>query len=128
MDRGFYHNGAGEIVFAGNRKPEDPAGLTWVSTSLQIPETLKDHDQYLYQWDGSEIINRVAEDLNVWLDVTVRPERGRRLIESDIYMISDYPITAEKKAELAAYRQDLRDLPVTLTEIVDPIPWPAQPA
>ena len=42
---------------------------------------------------------------------TLRSERRTNLIDSDKFMLSDYPITTEQKSELLTYRQTLRDLP-----------------
>ena len=67
-------------------------------------------------------------DVVAWIDHSVRPERDQRLQMSDKYMISDYPITEAVRTEWTTYRQALRDLPGTLTVIVDPIPWPSEPA
>ena len=40
--------------------------------------------------------------------------RNALLIESDKIMISDYPITEEKREEWKVYRQSLRELPSTI--------------
>lgn len=55
-----------------------------------------------------------AVELDVFID-SIRPERNILLQESDKYMFSDYPITAVKKQEFVIYRQELRDLPQTIT-------------
>lgn len=56
-----------------------------------------------------------------------RTERDRRLGLCDWTQLPDAPLTAEEKAEWAAYRQALRDLPQIA---VDPttIQWPIEPA
>lgn len=41
----------------------------------------------------------------------LRAERDRLLRDSDWAMLPDAPLTAEQRAEWAAYRQALRDLP-----------------
>lgn len=41
----------------------------------------------------------------------VREQRDRLLQQTDKLMVSDYPIEAEAKAQMAAYRQYLRDIP-----------------
>ena len=41
----------------------------------------------------------------------LRKERNLFLEETDKYMTMDYPLTEEQRAQLAAYRQALRDLP-----------------
>ena len=50
-----------------------------------------------------------------WLDEAVRAERDVRLAGTDWTQLLDAPITKEKQAEFAVYRQQLRDLPATIT-------------
>ena len=54
----------------------------------------------------------------------LRAERNAKLAETDIYMISDYPITTEQKTAWETYRQALRDM-----DFSDPnnITWPTKP-
>ena len=49
---------------------------------------------YIYLWD--ELLEK----------------RNNKLIASDWTQLPDSPLSAEKKAEWAAYRQALRDLPI----------------
>lgn len=42
-----------------------------------------------------------------------RTERDGILSQTDRYMIADYPITDEKRAQYKAYRQYLRDIPAS---------------
>ena len=63
----------------------------------------------------------------------IREKRNRLLLESDIYMVSDYPITDEKREEWKVYRQQLRDMPLNAENvynengaIVD-FNWPTPP-
>ena len=65
----------------------------------------------------------------------VRIERNELLKQSDWTQFSDSPLTAEKKAEWATYRQALRDITVGLTvptnqkgyPILENINWPTKP-
>ena len=41
----------------------------------------------------------------------LRNDRDNLLLETDKYMISDYPISEEDKALMITYRKDLRDCP-----------------
>ena len=41
----------------------------------------------------------------------LRQERNQLLAATDKYMLVDYPISAEEKANVATYRQELRDAP-----------------
>ena len=54
----------------------------------------------------------------------LRAERNAKLAETDIYMISDYPITTEQKTAWETYRQALRG-----SDCSDPdnITWPTKP-
>ena len=49
-----------------------------------------------------------------WLQL-LKDHRARYLYESDWTQGADSPLTDEKKAEWATYRQKLRDLPTTAT-------------
>lgn len=54
----------------------------------------------------------------------LRAERNAKLAETDVYMVSDYPITTEQKTAWQTYRQSLRDM-----DFSDPdnITWPNKP-
>ncbi|HEL4805467.1 TPA: phage tail assembly chaperone [Stenotrophomonas maltophilia] len=55
----------------------------------------------------------------------MRIERGQRLRATDWTQMDDAPLTAEKKLEIQAYRQLLRDLP-SRPGFPD-VPWPQFP-
>jgi hypothetical protein len=92
-----------------------------------------DYDGYM-RADYDDWINdgNVPEDayadLEEWLNGLIRPQRNAKLSETDKYMIPDYPISTTEKAKWETYRQALRDLPESLTEIVSSIPWPTVPS
>ena len=54
------------------------------------------------------------------VDAWVRRPRNHHLIISDWTQMPDAPLSAEKKAEWAAYRQALRDMTATYANIQDP--------
>lgn len=56
----------------------------------------------------------------------VRRERDERLTASDWTQMADSPLSPEKRAAWAAYRQALRDLPSVYSGD-GPIPWPVAP-
>ena len=56
--------------------------------------------------DGEKVEQEVSWE-------TIKTERLSNLLQTDKYMISDYPITQEQKEELILFRQLLRDLPQT---------------
>lgn len=63
----------------------------------------------------------------MWSDV--RNSRDIILIQSDWSQLPDAPLTAAKKAEWAAYRAALRDVPLTNADVtsLDDVVWPTQP-
>lgn len=63
-------------------------------------------------------------------DRFIRPARDFYLAKSDWTQTVDAPLSAEKRAEWAAYRQALRDIPATFpdAERPDQIVWPTTPA
>jgi len=68
------------------------------------------------------------------LNILLRAKRNKLLQQSDWTQGADSPLTAEKKAEWATYRQGLRDLLNTHNETTiqnweqyDAIPWPTKP-
>ncbi len=54
----------------------------------------------------------------VELFAALRQKRNARLVETDVYLVADYPITAENLEKVKAYRSALRDLPS-----LDGAPW-----
>jgi hypothetical protein len=58
----------------------------------------------------------------------LREKRDKLLKETDVYMISDFPLSEDKKQQLIEYRQALRDLPqVSLLDEQSSISWPTPP-
>ena len=70
-------------------------------------------NKYNFVKSEREEKERIEEEnfQNSWL--RVRQLRGEQFTLTDKYMISDYPITAEKRTEFETYRTALRDLPET---------------
>lgn len=97
-----------------------------ISALGEAPDpTWTDQEPAIIQiWDGTGWF----DDLTLWLDLIVRPQRDSLLLASDKYMLSDYPISEGVRGDWATYRQALRDLPESLTQITEPISWPALPA
>lgn len=57
----------------------------------------------------------------------VRDKRTSLLFSTDIYMLSDYPISEEKRNEIKVYRQLLRDVPQQ-EGFPDNVVWPEKPS
>lgn len=55
----------------------------------------------------------------------VRNERDQLLLESDKYMLSDYPLTEEQRKAIIDYRQQLRD--ITKQPYFPLVDWPEKP-
>jgi hypothetical protein len=55
-----------------------------------------------------------------------REKRNQLIAETDYLLMSDYPLDAEKKAAVLAYRQALRDLPEQ-AGFPRQIDWPVKP-
>lgn len=56
----------------------------------------------------------------------VRRQRDDLIRKTDWTQVGDSQLTAEKKAEFAAYRQALRDIPQTYSD-PDTVVWPEKP-
>ena len=80
-----------------------------------------------YNWNGTS----EAWEFNsskFWEEVRV--DRNYRLVTCDWTQTADSPLTDEKKAEWASYRQALRNIPATNPDVTDPdeVVWPDQPS
>lgn len=102
-----------------------------------VPEY--DPDRYIPKWN-SETMTWDMEDHPIWIDQNrnpsleeeigrVREYRDYMLFVTDWTQMPDTPITDEKKAEFAAYRQELRDVPAqeNYDGTYDSIIWPTRP-
>ena len=60
----------------------------------------------------------------------LRLERNRRLAKCDWTQGNDSPLTSDKKAEWATYRQALRDIPANNSSVtdLDQVSWPTEPS
>jgi len=74
-------------------------------------------------WDGSTFSPQPPDYDLQWK--IVRAMRDQKLQESDWTQFPDVPITAEKRAEWIAYRQELRDVP-NQSDPFD-VTWPTVP-
>ena len=70
----------------------------------------------------TELQARILEDHKNF----IRAERDRRLAECDWTQGQDSPLSEDKKNAWKIYRQTLRDLPASITE-VNIIQWPEKP-
>lgn len=88
-------------------------------------------NQNLHSPEQYEIKDLESADFEAALDKAVRPLRDQLLQKSDIFMISDFPISPEEKTAWEVYRQALRDLPESVdldeVEFIDELEWPEAP-
>lgn len=80
-----------------------------------------------YDWNT----NSLQWDFNIeFLQRELRNARNRKIPASDWTQTVDAPLTTEKKAEWATYRQALRDLPANIPDTarsMSDIVWPTEP-
>ncbi len=78
-------------------------------------------DEMVLSEDADKV---TAKEAGVW--ASVRADRDARLLASDKYVLTDYPISPEDLQLVKDYRQALRDLP---EELEDPseVVWPEFP-
>jgi len=82
-------------------------------------------DVYLNVWNRAETEPTDAQleaALNTWNWDYVRKERDSLLAVTDFYALSDVTMSAD----MATYRQDLRDLPASTADSEDVV-WPTKP-
>ena len=83
---------------------EDTDSLWDSETCIEVtqkPSVNHEYNMTDEEWELSE----------VHYMTTLRANRDALLIESDKYIIEDYPISAEDKALIVTYRQELRACP-----------------
>ena len=95
----------------------DGESITENKDGTQIKTAQSVIDAIIKKYDdtktATELAIKTAQDnfLNSW--DRVREERNNLLVDSDKYIISDYPITDDDKNKIQTYRKSLRDIPVT---------------
>lgn len=79
---------------------------------LEITEKQYDEAEGLFRIiNGKIFLGKTKEEKKEDLATEKRSTRDGYLLETDKYMISDFPISENKKDEMKKYRQTLRDLP-----------------
>ena len=61
--------------------------------------------------NGKIFLGKTEEEKKEELATEKRRIRDGYLLQTDKYMISDFPLTSEKRKEIKEYRQILRDIP-----------------
>jgi hypothetical protein len=108
-----------------------PANDISLSTHFLLPDNVpiygvaaqrnNEGDIELYQ--DMELTSKVFE-INYKI---LRSERNIKITACDWTQGNDSPLSPEKKDEWVAYRQFLRDLPITVTDPTD-VTWPTPPS
>lgn len=121
--------------YEADAKDDSSANRSWllaepVCKHLELPEEL-DLETCEAWMDGEEMKLRhseAKEDAQIqkaWN--TLRAVRDQKLLETDKYMLSDYPISAGNKTAMEVYRNALRDLPSQVSDPRDEVTWPTMP-
>lgn len=76
----------------------------------------------------SEMVDFINSEKEKSRLALIRIERDDLLSKSDWTQGADSPLSEEKKTEWAAYRQSLRDLPLSITDALEEIAWPTPPS
>ena len=113
------------IIIDGVKYDFDP------SLVVPVPEGHEDFGKTVQQIVGSDKITDAMITENKELDTwdQMRAFRNKLLVECDWTQGEDSPLSTEKKAEWATYRQALRDLPDSHANIIniDDVVWPEEP-
>lgn len=70
--------------------------------------------------------DEISQVMSAYKWIEIREKRDVLITETDWTQTGDAPISDEKKAEFAAYRQALRDIPQTYSN-PDDVVWPEKP-
>jgi hypothetical protein len=133
-------DGAIQSVYEADAPSQESYGGPWGDANfcehIALPEGMQEDclDISIDEETGEIVIaaDEAAEDAKAAAALeaawdALRAERNSRLTACDFTQLSDAPITVEKKAEWATYRQELRDLPENTVDPLAPV-WPTQPA
>ena len=99
---------------------------------LLIPDSAKSVDHLALQdavVDDVHYYSLAADnaDYDDMMMDKIRSERDSLLKDCDFSQLSDSPLDGSAKTAWATYRQELRDLPSSITD-VDDVSWPVKPA
>ena len=120
--------------YEAEQKDDSSANRSWllaepVCKHLELGEL--DEETCEAWMDGEEMKLRHSEAkedeqiAKAW--ALLRAVRDQKLLETDKYMLSDYPISSGNKTAMEVYRNALRDLPSQVTDPRDAVTWPVMP-
>lgn len=111
----------------GNRvKPDNDKPWVEVNQDIHASSFFKKEGDSVRPFTSEEVAEKTSYMLDNTLKFDLRLERNKRLADCDWTQFDTTPLSPEKKAEWAVYRQALRDLPDTVQDIRNII-WPTQP-
>lgn len=133
-------DGAIQSVYEADAPSQESYGGPWGDASfcehIALPEGMQEDCLTIsFDEETGEIVieaDEAAEDAKAAAALeaawdALRAERNKRLSACDWTQLADAPLTVEKKAEWAQYRQDLRDVPQENEDPANPT-WPSEPA
>ena len=100
----------------------DTNGNSWLETNNRVTQNITqeqiDTISNKFESEKQKRLQLEQEAFNAYQNSweRVRLERNNLLEDTDIYMVSDYPITETKRIEFQTYRTSLRNLPTTYSE------------
>ncbi len=128
MYRTFYYTSTGKIVISRRMSDDNVTKrLAEHTDQSYINAYCLDPDNYKVDLETLSIVENVqTRDYTFWL----RQRRNARLIECDWTVVADSPLSDSKKAEWQTYRQALRDLPASYSNLSDKnnVTWPNKPS
>ena len=84
-------------------------------------------DAYTNSWVNTPFTAAEIETSKQNALASLRGHRNMMLQACDYTQLPDVPLTTEKRAEWATYRQQLRDYMDSVTDVLAPPPWPRRP-
>lgn len=130
MIRVHVKNQSGAIGWGGTFETEAEADA-WLAQESANGSFGKP-EQIIEQEDGSTVVipaEFTVEKLDLGIEpilTEIREKRNQLLTACDWTQLPDSPLSAEKREQWAAYRQQLRDLPSTADEAGNVV-WPEKP-
>ena len=127
MHRTLYNKTTGEIVSSANLSDEQLNKVLANDTQLDYINLYTTGIKNIAVDVATKKLKKITIQQNI--PGLIRQQRIGLLASSDWTQAADSPLSAEKKAEWAAYRQALRDLPDEQGSVnsIDDVVWPTQP-
>ena len=102
--------------------PESALSQEEIAAALDVRDSIEGKEYFF-----AKTYQVQMEDLGNSLDLAkLRGERNALLAACDWTQMSDSPLSSGKKTAWATYRQALRDMPETASDVANPT-WPTKP-